>query len=100
MSVCPEKEELDFGESRGSRIKVELTAQGFNRFFCRDGMDQRSCAMCGCESHSTEKCKTFRTKLCTHFHQGGCKFGNLCSFAHDKSKLRTPPSTWRIGPGT
>ena len=48
------------------------------------------CGYCGDKGHSTELHGVFRTKMCSHFQQGGCKFPHDCSFAHSDHELRIP----------
>lgn len=34
----------------------------------------------------------FKTKLCPHYQNGGCKKGSTCTFAHSEAELRDTPN--------
>lgn len=37
----------------------------------------------------------YKTRLCVKFHEGNCKNGEHCTFAHGQQDLREPPPNWQ-----
>uniref|UniRef100_A0A6C0KGA8 C3H1-type domain-containing protein n=1 Tax=viral metagenome TaxID=1070528 RepID=A0A6C0KGA8_9ZZZZ len=76
-------------------VEFLLTQDEYNMFFRKFASCKRSCALCGESTHPTELCIVYRTKMCSHFQTGRCRFGDGCTFAHSQADLRVHPAADR-----
>ena len=75
-------------EMTAATATVTLSRFQFNHFFTRECSELRACAICGCNTHPTERCYVHKTKMCTHHLRGACRFAERCTFAHSTDELR------------
>lgn len=73
-------------------IVITMTKKQFSSFFKKqpeqDSQPGTFCALCMTDDHSTQQCSVYRTRICTHFSKGCCRFGERCSFAHQDTQIR------------
>ncbi|KAF4661371.1 hypothetical protein FOL47_006732 [Perkinsus chesapeaki] len=49
----------------------------------------------GAERNSWDKERLHKTKMCTYFLRGKCKFGKECSYAHGSTELQARPNFYK-----
>lgn len=84
-------QDTDPFQDRGIDVYVETTPIMISSFMDNNEVSETVCFRCGEKGHIRQQCLTYKVRMCWHNVHGMCR-DNKCTFAHDKSELRTP---WR-----